>query len=110
MAFGRARLEVLRRRAIGRVVLWVAAGSLGSACTSMPPPAAPAAAAGPAAVDYRSLIAAADKLDPNSPATLDARLQYAASLVDRSPLACGPELDTAQSELDLVARNPGTQV
>jgi tetratricopeptide (TPR) repeat protein len=64
----------------------------------------------PVAADYQANIAALSRLDANSPATLDSRLDYADFLIEQDPGPCGQRLDLAQSQLDSVTRNPATQV
>ena len=60
-----------------------------------------------------SLQAAIDrsnKVDPHSPQTLSARLDYARYLVDGPGDACGKRLDDAQSQLDQVNRGPALEL
>jgi len=87
-----------QRAACCRAALAVAA-SLLCACAHVP-----------VAADFQANIAALSRLDTNSPAALDSRLEYADFLIAQDPGPCGPRLDLAQSQLDMVARNPATQV
>jgi hypothetical protein len=64
----------------------------------------------PSAADYQANIAVLSRLDANSPATLDSRLEYADFLIGQDPGPCGQRLDLAQSQLDIVTGNPATQV
>jgi tetratricopeptide (TPR) repeat protein len=59
--------------------------------------------------DRQALVTAIDALnaiDPQSPETLDARLQYADFLAKAESEDCRTRLDTAQNQLDLVRASP----
>jgi tetratricopeptide (TPR) repeat protein len=60
----------------------------------------------PAPKDFEDAIAALDKIDPNAPAALAARLEYADDLAGSAGDACRQRLDKAQSILDGVGENP----
>jgi tetratricopeptide (TPR) repeat protein len=90
------------RSAYCRAALLGAAATLLCSCTLLGAP--------PAAADYQANITALSRIDANSPAALDSRLEYADFLIDQDPDPCGQRLDLAQSQLDIVARNPATQV
>ena len=62
------------------------------------------------ATDFQTTIAALDKYQPNSPATLAARLDYAEFVLEGAPGPCWQRLDLAQAQVDTVADNPVTQV
>ena len=64
----------------------------------------------PTAADFQATIAGLDKFQPNSPATLAARLDSAEFLLENAPGRCGERLDLAQAQADAVAANPVTQV
>ena len=64
----------------------------------------------PDTAQFLATISDSEHTDPNSPAALDARLEYADFLVALGPAACGQRLDLAQSQLDFVAANPASQV
>jgi hypothetical protein len=60
----------------------------------------------PASKDFEDAIAALDKIDPNAPAALAARLEYADDLAGSTGDDCRQRLDKAQSILDGVGANP----
>jgi hypothetical protein len=63
--------------------------------------------------DRQALVTAIDALnaiDPQSPETLDARLQYADFLAKAESEDCRTRLDTAQSQLDLVRASPAVSL
>lgn len=64
----------------------------------------------PAGAGDGATIADLDRVDPNSPSALEARLSYGDFLVDQGTGACGQRLDLAQSQIDDVAGNPAAQV
>ena len=68
------------------------------------PPAAPPAAA--KASDFESTIARLEALDPGSPETLNARLEYADFLSSAEGPDCGKRLDAAQAQLDSLGNTP----
>jgi tetratricopeptide (TPR) repeat protein len=70
----------------------------------------PATTNPPTAADFQASIAELDKFEPNSPATLAARLEYADFLLDHGPGPCQQRLDLAQSLVATVITNPATQV
>ena len=92
-------------------VLRAATAALLCSCVDKPvvPPASVPAAA-PDVVEFRNRIAALERTEPTSPAILNARLDYADLLIAPGAGACGPGLDLAQFQVDLVARNPATEV
>lgn len=60
----------------------------------------------PTPKDFEDAIAALDKTDPNAPAALAARLEYADDLAGSAGDDCRQRLDKAQSILDGVGANP----
>jgi tetratricopeptide (TPR) repeat protein len=60
----------------------------------------------PTPKDFEDAIAALDKIDPNAPAALAARLEYADVLAGSAGDDCRQRLDKAQSILDGVGANP----
>lgn len=63
--------------------------------------------------DKQALVTAIDALnavDPQSPETLNARLQYADFLAKAESEDCRTRLDTAQSQLDLVRASPAVSL
>jgi|HubBroStandDraft_1064217.scaffolds.fasta_scaffold00254_7 tetratricopeptide (TPR) repeat protein len=60
----------------------------------------------PTPKDFEDAIAALDKIDPNAPPALAARLEYADVLAGFGDGDCRQRLDKAQSILDAVAANP----
>jgi tetratricopeptide (TPR) repeat protein len=63
--------------------------------------------------DRQALVTAIDALnavDPQSPETLDARLQYVDFLAKAESEDCRTRLDTAQSQLDLVRASPAVSL
>jgi hypothetical protein len=60
----------------------------------------------PSPKDFEDAIAALDKIDPNAPAALAARLEYADVLAGSVGADCRQRLDKAQSILDGVGANP----
>src|SRR5277367_3181508 len=60
----------------------------------------------PTSKDFEDAIAALDKIDPNAPAALAARLEYADALAGSAGDDCRQRLDKAQSILDAVGANP----
>jgi hypothetical protein len=60
----------------------------------------------PSPKDFENAIAALDMIDPNAPAALAARLEYADVLAGTAGDDCRQRLDKAQSILDAVAANP----
>jgi tetratricopeptide (TPR) repeat protein len=83
-----------------RVVVVAAVAAAALFCTS----------ASTAADDFPATLAGLDKYEPNSPATLAARLDYADSLLEDAPGPCGQRLDLAQLQVDTVTGNPVTEV
>jgi tetratricopeptide (TPR) repeat protein len=77
--------------------------AMAAACTQITPatPAEPAKAA-----DFETALSRLVKNDPQSPETLNARLQYADFLAGESGEGCEQRLEEAQSQLDLVAGSP----
>jgi tetratricopeptide (TPR) repeat protein len=74
-------------------------------------PATPPAITAPAsAADFQTTIAGLDKYEPNSPATLAARLDFAEFLLADSSRPCRERLDLAQLQVDTVSSNPVTEV
>jgi len=74
--------------------------------TQVPPPPSDAA-------DRQALVTAIDALnalDPQSPETLDARLQYADFLAKAESEDCRTRLDAAQNQLDLVRASPAVSL
>ena len=59
----------------------------------------------PTPKDFEDAIAALDKIDPNAPAALAARLEYADVLAGAAGDDCRQRLDRAQSILDAVGAN-----
>jgi tetratricopeptide (TPR) repeat protein len=59
---------------------------------------------------FVTAIDALNALDPQSPETLDARLQYADFLAKAESEDCRTRLDTAQSQLDLVRASPAVSL
>jgi tetratricopeptide (TPR) repeat protein len=59
---------------------------------------------------FVTAIAALNAIDPQSPETLDARLQYADFLAKADNEDCRTRLDTAQSQLDLVRASPAVSL
>ena len=82
----------------------LAAFLLGSA--SFTATAAESSDEAPSPKDFEDAIAALDKIDPNAPAALAARLEYADVLAGSAGDDCRQRLDTAQSILDGVGANP----
>jgi hypothetical protein len=64
----------------------------------------------PSPQDFEEAIAALDKTDPNAPAALAARLEYADVLAGSADDDCRQRLDKAQSILDGVGANPAFAV
>ncbi len=96
---------------IRRGVVVVAACGLSCSCTDLSAPhATPPAASAPTAADFRAAIAGVDKYQPDSPATIAARLDYADFLLEDAPGPCRDRLDMAQLEVDGVNANPVTRV
>ena len=60
--------------------------------------------------DFPATIAGLDKYEPNSPATLAARLDYAEFLLEDAEMPCRQRLDLAQAQVDTVTGNPVTEV
>jgi hypothetical protein len=60
----------------------------------------------PNPMDFENAIAALDKIDPNAPAALAARLEYADFLAGIAGVDCRQPLDKAQSILDGLDTNP----
>jgi tetratricopeptide (TPR) repeat protein len=77
---------------------------LGSA--SFTAPAAESSEESPTPKDFEDAIAALDKVDPNAPAALAARLEYTDVLAGSAGDNCRQRLDRAQSILDGVGANP----
>jgi tetratricopeptide (TPR) repeat protein len=89
----------------------VAACGLACSCADVSIPAtAPTPTAPGSAADFQTTIAGLDKYEPNSPATLAARLDFAAFLLADSSRPCGQRLDLAQLQADTVSSNPVTEV
>ena len=59
---------------------------------------------------FVTAIDALNAYDPQSPETLDARLQYADFLAKTDSEDCRTRLDTAQSQLDLVRASPAVSI
>ena len=59
---------------------------------------------------FVTAIDALNAIDPQSPETLDARLQYADFLAKAESEDCRTRLDTAQSQLDLVRASPAVSL
>jgi len=59
---------------------------------------------------FVTAIDALNALDPQSPETLEARLQYADFLAKADNEDCRTRLDTAQSQLDLVRASPAVSI
>jgi tetratricopeptide (TPR) repeat protein len=59
---------------------------------------------------FIAAIEALNAIDPQSPETLDARLQYADFLAKAESEDCRTRLDTAQSQLDLVRASPAVSL
>jgi hypothetical protein len=64
----------------------------------------------PTSKDFEEAIAALDKIDPNAPAALAARLEYADALAGSAGDDCRQRLDQAQSILDGVGVKPAFAV
>jgi len=91
---------------------------LAAACATKPPPAPVGAA------DFETTIARLEKLDPQSPEALNARLEYADFLSDTPPAPntpsknsgnsgggdCRKRLDAAQTQFDVLAARPAVRV
>jgi hypothetical protein len=60
----------------------------------------------PTPKNFEDAITALDKIDPNAPAALAARLEYADDLAGSAGDDCRPRLDKAQSILDGLGENP----
>ena len=90
-----------------RVALLTAIGTLSCSCMHGPTVVRSAPAAG---ADFGATIASLDRVDPNSPQALEAHLEYADFLLEQGTGPCGQRLDLAQSQADVVARNPGAKV
>jgi hypothetical protein len=86
-----------------------AAGGLSDAIVAGQTADATSDAAAPA-VPAEDTIAALEKDDPGSPDALDARIEYAQSLVGATDGDCQQRVDSAQSQLDTVARDPSFDV
>ena len=93
---GPAALRVLAR--VVEVAALLALTSVADAADAPPPQT------------FDEVIAALEKADPGSPEVLSDRLEYAGQLVDAVEADCQQHLDTAQSQLDTVARSPATDV
>jgi tetratricopeptide (TPR) repeat protein len=99
------------QQVVRRVAAIAAACGLFCSCPLLPAPAAtPASTSAPTAADFEAAIAGLDKFQPNSPATLAARLDYAEYLLDSASGPCGQRLQLAQSQVDSVNGHPVTQV
>ena len=97
--------------AIRRVVVVAAACGLACSCADVPTPATAPATSAPANVaDFQTTIAGLDQYEPNSPATLAARLDFADFLLEDSSRPCRQRLDLAQLQVDTVSANPVTEV
>ena len=59
---------------------------------------------------FVTAIDALNAIDPQSPETLDARLQYADFLAKAESEDCRTRLDTAQSQLDIVRASPAVSL
>jgi hypothetical protein len=90
---------MLRRIAFALVVLLLGAVSFTAT-------AAESSDESPTPKDFEDAIAALDKIDPNAPAALAARLEYADVLAVSAGDDCRQRLDRAQSILDGVGANP----
>src|SRR6185437_5970781 len=91
---------------------------LAAACATKPPPAPVGA------TDFETTIARLEKLDPQSPEALNARLEYADFLSDTPPAPntpsknsgnsgggdCRKRLDAAQTQFDVLAARPAVRV
>ena len=64
----------------------------------------------PKAADFETAISRLEGDDPRSPETLEARLEYAAFLSGAGGTDCQQQLAAAQSQLDIVAGEPGMNV
>jgi hypothetical protein len=64
----------------------------------------------PSAKDFETAIASAARTDPNSPAVLNAKLDYAEFLLDGTPDTCLKRLEQAQEQLGSVDANPKSRV
>src|ERR1700744_720629 len=73
-------------------------------------PSTVVAADDPSLKTFDGAIAALEKADPGSPETLNDRLQYARLLIDATDVDCHQRLDTAQAQLDTVARTGAVDV
>jgi hypothetical protein len=98
---------VKRPIACRRIAIVITACGLSCSCADVSTPATTSA---PTAVDFQATIAGLDEFQPNSPATLVARLDYAEFLLQNAAGPCRQRLDLAQSQVDAVAANPVTQV
>ncbi|HEY2104396.1 MAG TPA: hypothetical protein VGH29_01345, partial [Candidatus Binataceae bacterium] len=86
-----------------------AAGLLGlAACAPDTPPAATLPPAGTA--DFEATIARLEARDPESPESLNARLEYADFLSGSDGGDCGKRLDTAEAQLDAISVRPALGV
>ncbi len=84
------------------------AGALQTPAKSPDTPEEPAYS--PEAKDFQAAIASAARADPNSPAVLNAQLDYAQFLLSGTPDTCLKRLEQAQEQLGSVAANPKSQV
>jgi tetratricopeptide (TPR) repeat protein len=89
-------------RALSPISAALLAFLLGSATAA----AAESSDESPTAKDFEDAIAALDKIDPNAPAALAARLEYSDALSGPAGDDCRQRLDRAQSVLDGVGANP----
>jgi hypothetical protein len=86
-----------------------------SSCTTPAPSSAPAAAPTPAdqplrSADFQAAIATFARTASQSPALLDARLDYVDFLLDGASGTCGQRLPEAQSQLDQATTSHTAQV
>jgi hypothetical protein len=79
-----------------------------TACDPMPMGAIPNKQIG--STDFEAAITRLEQQDPQSPESLNARLDYADFLSDSTGDDCRQKLDAAQSQLDTVARRPAVNV
>ena len=90
-----------------RVAVVITACGLACSCAVV---STPAITTPSTAADFQATIAGLDQFQPNSPATLAARLDYADFLLQNVPGRCRQRLGLAQLQVDTVAANPVTQV
>jgi hypothetical protein len=85
----------------------MAMGALTCSCEHTPTAVSPHP---PAAADFQATLTGLDHAEPNSPAALEAHLEYADFLVEQDPGVCGQGLDLAQSQVQVVSANPAAEV